>query len=92
MATKQEREKEKDDFRNQRDKLTALIGDKVIHALGKPNGLQRVQVRQLWGECYRVNILIGSDIASAKISNSFFVVVDSEGKIVESTPQITRQF
>jgi hypothetical protein len=92
MASKQEHDKEKENLRNQRSQLTALIGENVIDALGRPSGLQRVQVRQLWGECYRVNILIGSDVGSAKISKSFFVVVDSQGKIAESTPQITKQF
>jgi len=41
--------------------------------------LHKVQVRRLWDDHYRVNVLIGEDAASAKIANSYFVEADGDG-------------
>jgi hypothetical protein len=76
--------------RHKREMLNALIGEQVIHTLGEPDGLHRVQVRRLWKDHYRVNVLIGKDAASAKIANSYFVEANSDGNIVESSPKITK--
>jgi hypothetical protein len=76
----------------QQQKLDALIGKRVIDTLGKPGGLHKVQVRRLWDDHYRVNVLIGEDAASAKIANSYFLEADSDGNIVRSTPKITKQY
>ena len=76
----------------QQQKLDALIGKRVIDTLGKPGGLHKVQVRRLWDDHYRVNVLIGEDAASAKIANSYFLEADSDGNIVGSTPKITKQY
>ena len=50
-----------------------------------------MQVRRVGERGYRVNILIGPDAASVKVGQSYFLKVDGDGKIVESTPKITRQ-
>jgi hypothetical protein len=50
------------------------------------------QVRPLWQDHYRVNVFIGADAASAKIAHSYFLVVNSDGNIIASTPKITRQY
>lgn len=55
MSTKQEREQESCECRN------TLIGEQVIHTLGQPDGLQGVQVRPLWEDHYRVNVLVVAD-------------------------------
>jgi hypothetical protein len=68
----------------------ALIRDQVIHALGKPNDLFLVQVRPLWGSRYRVNVYVGADSASARLANSYFLTADDDGKIIDSTPPITK--
>jgi hypothetical protein len=39
-----------------------------------------------------VNILVDLDAASAKVAYSYFLVADSDGNIVASTPKITRQY
>jgi len=75
---------------HQRQALDALLTEQVIHVLGKPAGLHKVQVRRLWEGGYRVNVLIGPDAASVKIAHSYFLKVDGDGNIVESTPKITR--
>jgi len=69
----------------------ALVGEQVLHDLGQPRDLLKVQVRQLWDNTYRVNIFVGVSAASARIVNSFFVVTDGDGNMIESTPRILRQ-
>jgi hypothetical protein len=68
--------------------LNALIGEQVLHALGEPRNLLRVQVRPLWDGKYRVNIFVGADAARAKISHSYFVVADGDGNMLSATPTI----
>ena len=70
----------------------AVIGQHVLHTLGQPGDLHRVQVRPLWEDHYRVNILVGTDAVSAKVAHSYFLVADSAGTIVASTPKLTRQY
>ena len=95
MATTQQREQRerRDNLEHHRNETrNALIGEQVIQALGRPSDLLIVQVRPLWGSRYRVNVFVGPDAMSARVVNSFFLDADDEGKIVASTPPITRQF
>jgi hypothetical protein len=39
-----------------------------------------------------VNVLIGTDITSAKIANSFFLAVNADGTIRTCSPEITKQY
>lgn len=77
---------------HRRETLSTLIGEQVMHTLGQPIGLYTVQVRQLWENHYRVNILIGDDAVSRTVRNSYFLKADGDGNIVASNPQITRQY
>jgi hypothetical protein len=70
----------------------SLIGKHVIQALGPPEGLHRVQIRPLWGQYFRVNVLVGPDAVSAKVVHSYFLAADSLGKILTSTPVIVRHY
>lgn len=72
--------------------LNHIIGKHTTDVLGKPADLQMVQVRRLWGDCYRVNIIVGKDLVSTRIANSFFLVVDKSGNIVEANPKIAKQY
>ena len=67
-----------------------LIRGHVLRALGEPGGLGRVQVRSLWGNYYRVNVIVGDDPGCAKIVRSYFLETDGEGNIVDSTPKLGR--
>ena len=78
--------------KEQRQQLAAVIGNRVIHSLGQPGDLHMVQVRHLWEDRYRVNVLVGADTASARVIHSYFLVADLDGNIIESTPKITRQY
>jgi len=69
-----------------------VIGQHVMQTLGQPGQLHGVQVRHLWGDHYRVNVFVGLDAASAKVAHSYFLVADSDGKILAATPEITKQY
>lgn len=68
------------------------VGRQVIQTLGQPSDLYRVQVRRLWENRYRVNVLTTYDGLSAKIANSYFLVTDGEGVIVTASPTLAREY
>lgn len=68
------------------------IGELILRDLGRPPGLCAVQVRALWDNKYRVNVFAGETLASARITDSFFVVAGGRGRIVETVPAVTRQY
>ena len=41
---------------------------------------------------WRFNVLAGENVASARVAHSYFLVVDGDGKLIASTPKITRQY
>jgi hypothetical protein len=90
MATKQQEQQPSQ--KQERDQMRALIGKNVLQTLGQPANFLRLQVQTLWGDRFRVNVLVGSDMASAKIVDSFFVLVDAEGNILSSTPKIAKMY
>ena len=92
MSTQQQDNQDRDQEKQTRQQRKTVIGKQVIHTLGQPGHLYEVQVRFLWGDHYRVNILVGLDAASAKVAHSYFLVADSDGNIVASTPKLTRQY
>jgi hypothetical protein len=91
-TTTQKREQHEDLEQHRRATLNALMGEQVMHALGQPGSLYQVQVRPLWEDRYRVNVFVGVDAASAKVAHSYFLVSDKDGKIVASTPKITKMY
>jgi hypothetical protein len=92
MPTKQQEELPADAEKPGRPQVGALITKNVLRSLGQPGDLLRVQVRTLWGDYFRVNVLVGPDPASVKIAHSFFLRADDVGNIVSSTPIITKQY
>ena len=94
MATAQQREqdRDRDRERGEQQRRSAVIRGQVIRTLGTPADLHDVQVRQLWDDNYRVNILVGGDAASTRVAHSYFLVVDDAGKILACTPEITRRY
>jgi hypothetical protein len=72
--------------------LNGAISKQVLLGLGQPQGLHLVQVRFLWEDHYRVNVFVGVDAASAKVAHSYFLVADSAGNILASTPKITSRY
>ena len=72
--------------------VSAKIGDQVLRVLGQPSDLHRMQIRRLWKDRYRVNVLVGADFVSAKVAHSYFIVTDENGNIITSAPQIARKY
>jgi hypothetical protein len=91
MPAAQLLERQGDSERPGPDERLELIGRRVLLALGRPCDLLRVQVRPLWGNRYRVNVVVGKDPASARIDGSYFLAADEEGNVIESTPAIARR-
>ena len=93
MPNKLQCEQPKDDMRaEEREALDSRIRDQVIQALGKPSNLRNVQVRMVWDDHYRVNVIVGENAGSVSVANSFLVTTDSEGSLIAATPVITKQY
>ncbi len=92
MTTKQQAAQRADGEKEDRRRRNAVIGKRVLLTLGQPDDLHRLQVHHLWGDHYRVNVLVGPDAASARVAHSFFLVADDDGNVLASTPKITRQY
>ncbi len=75
-----------------RDILNDVIAKQVVQSLGLPPGLLKVQVRPVGADRYRVNVFVGKEAMSARITHSFFLVADSDGKILKSSPEIARRY
>ena len=88
MASKEQRDVAEE--RSRGEALTALIQQQVTHALGRPSGPRRVEVRSLWGACYRVNVLAGEVGVSTTITSSYFVELGDDGLIVRSSPPLPK--
>jgi hypothetical protein len=91
--SKQQRDDRDEVFDKQEPQdLSAKIGDQVLRALGQPSDLNRVQIRRLWKDRYRINVLVGEDVVSARVAHSYFVVADGDGNIITSNPKITQKY
>lgn len=77
---------------DEHESLDNLIREQVIHMLGKPFDLRNVQVRKVWSDHYRVNVIVGINASSVRVANSFFLMVDSDGHLIAATPKITKQY
>ena len=92
MPTKQSMEERPAPNGKERAQRNSEIAATLLQALGSPTNLHSVQVRPLWGNQFRVNVLMGADAASIKVAHSYFLSVDNEGRIVTSTPTITKLY
>lgn len=92
MPAKQQNKATTERATDEHVQLNAQIGSHVIQALGRPGDLFSVQVRRLWEEHFRVNILVGVDAASTRIAHSYFLVADTSGLVRSTTPPIKRQY
>ncbi len=81
-----------DDEKQVREHLKTEISKQVFQSLGQPGDLQNLQIRHLWNDNYRVNVLVGIDAASAKVAHSYFMMVNNDGSIISSTPSISRLY
>jgi hypothetical protein len=66
----------------------ALLAAHVKSRLGEGRSSCRLDVRHLWANRFRVNVLSGGDVTSITIAQSYFIVADEKGNIVTSEPAI----
>jgi hypothetical protein len=92
MATQPSEKQIAENTRQASLQMNALIGEQVMHQLGEPGNLHMVQVRKLWDEHYRVNVVVGADAASVHIADCFFLITDTGGNILESSPKIVKRY
>jgi hypothetical protein len=92
MKKTMQRDRDEEPCRNTLDERNDLIGGQVIHLLGTPSDLLRVQVRWVGGDRCRVNIFVGKDVLSGRIAHSFYLTTDGEGHILTSSPDVARVY
>jgi hypothetical protein len=92
MPAKPPIDPDQDDREIRRVDLNALVGRNVIKSLGSPSDMLKIQVNLVGSERYRVNVMVGKDLGSARVGNSFFLTVDEAGNILTSTPKIVRLY
>ena len=85
------REKSDQAGRQGPDPRDAMVGEQVIHSLGKPANLLRVQTRRLWGDYYRVNVFVGESAGCATVASSYFVRADAQGRVLTTDPVIAKR-
>ena len=72
------------------------VEEQVMARFGKTCNFVSVKANHLWDNRVRVNVFVareGGDVCHARIlSDSFFLVVSSEGEIVRSSPEIVRKY
>ena len=92
MSTKQPEQRPSEQQEPEVRRLEALVGDNVLSDLGRPDELRHIQVRHVWGNRYRVNVFVGPDAAALTVAHSYFLEADATGKIVTSSPVITKTY
>ena len=74
------------------ERLAVRIRQQVLQKIGTPLGWHVVQVKPLWGDYFRVNVLIGESITTYTIRHSFFLLTDGEGGVVEASPEMVKSY
>ena len=91
MATAQH-DSGKTDGSDSRESLKALIRSQVVRSLGTPDDMLKVLVHPVGQDSFRVNVVVGKSVSSARIADSFFLTADSDGNILTSSPEIARLY
>jgi hypothetical protein len=92
MAKTRQTELRREEEQLTSEQLAVRIRQEVLQALGTPVGWHVVQVRPLWGDDFRANVLIGESITSFTIRHSFFLLTDGEGGVLEASPEMVKQY
>lgn len=71
-----------------------LIAERVLYQLGEPRNLFRVDVKHLWRNHFRVNVLVhaaGRTLnKGVEVADSFFVTLADDG--LAASPPIARKY
>lgn len=76
--------------------LSETVANGVIQKLGTPNNFLKTKAINVFGNSYRVNVYTIVDdsglVKKSSIMYSYLVKADDNGNIVESKPEIVKQF
>jgi hypothetical protein len=79
--------------------LQSFIEEQVITKLGKPKELDFIRSGNVFDNRWRVDVWCYFDsmvtimaIKSSKIKHSYFIRVDEHGKIIDSSPEINKEY
>ena len=75
-----------------RESLKALIRTQVVRSLGTPDDMLRVLVHPVGHDSFRVNVVVGKTVVTARIADSFFLTADGDGNILTCSPRIARLY
>jgi hypothetical protein len=92
MPTKSQNPSPPKPVTDDRQPPVAAVRENVLRMLGRPANLFRVEVRRLWADHYRVNVLVGADASALTIAHSYFVVADEFGAVTASEPALARRY
>jgi hypothetical protein len=92
MVTTYQSDRSKEENPSPGQAMSARIGGQVIRELGSPRDMLRVLVHPVGTDRYRVNVMVGKSVGSARVADSFFLTADAQGNIVTSSPEITRLY
>lgn len=68
------------------------VRNEILNRLGRPPALLHVSVRPLWAGRYRVNVVVGDDPTAARISDTYFVIADDQGRVTSILPPVVRRY
>lgn len=71
MSTQTQQKRAKEQETQDTQEVNAHVGKQVMETLGRPRNLLGVQVRQLWEDHYRVNVLTGADATSVTVVRNY---------------------
>jgi hypothetical protein len=74
--------------RRQQQAVLAGHVQRALDQAGTVGRVERVDVRRLWEDHYRVNVFVGEDAVTSRICQSYFLVTDGSGNILSSTPRM----
>jgi hypothetical protein len=91
MARAEKAERREEDAASS-ERVTGRIRQHVLAALGSPSIAHEVHVRPLWANYFRVNVLLGESLTCLTVAHSFFLQADSEGRVLESSPELVQRY
>lgn len=92
MPAKEQGKQQAEAGKQTHEQRSGVIVAQLLQTLGRPTALYRVEVRHLWEEHYRANVLVGADATSLRVAHSFFLAADENGNILASAPDITKKY
>lgn len=75
--------------------LSEAVTKNVLNRLGKPQNLTKIVANPVGDQRFRVNIWCAVNpeiIVHSDITDSFYVVVNEDGGIIRSSPDIVRKY